>query len=118
MKRSKKPGYKKPVLGFFKKIGQAPLKHVKEFESADNKGYKVGDLLKADLFKAGDFVDVTGTSIGKGFQGGMVRWNWSGGPAARQAPCITAVSVLSVPVQTLPAFIRGSICPAIWAWIL
>jgi large subunit ribosomal protein L3 len=35
-----------------------------------------------DLFKAGDFVDVTGTSIGKGFQGGMVRWNWNGGPAA------------------------------------
>ena len=73
---------KKPVLGFFKKIGQTPLKHVKEFESADNKDYKVGDLLKADLFKAGDFVDVTGTSIGKGFQGGMVRWNWNGGPAA------------------------------------
>jgi large subunit ribosomal protein L3 len=72
----------KPVLGFFKKIGQTPLKHVKEFESADNKDYKVGDQLKADLFKAGDFVDVTGTSIGKGFQGGMVRWNWNGGPAA------------------------------------
>ena len=72
----------KPVLGFFKKMGQAPLKHIKEFESADNKDYKVGDQLKADLFKAGDFVDVTGTSIGKGFQGGMVRWNWNGGPAA------------------------------------
>ena len=72
----------KPVLGFFKKAGQTPLKHIKEFESADNKDYKVGDQLKADLFKAGDFVDVTGTSIGKGFQGGMVRWNWNGGPAA------------------------------------
>ena len=42
-----------PVLGFFKKVGQAPSKHIKEFESADNKDYKVGDLLKADLFKAG-----------------------------------------------------------------
>ena len=73
---------KKPVLGYFKKIGLSPLKHIKEFESADNKDYKVGDQLKADLFKAGDFVDVTGTSIGKGFQGGMVRWNWNGGPAA------------------------------------
>jgi len=72
----------KPVLGYFKKIGQTPLKHIKEFESGDNKDYKIGDQLKADLFKAGDFVDVTGTSIGKGFQGGMVRWNWSGGPAA------------------------------------
>ena len=72
----------KPVLGYFKKVGQTPLKNVKEFESTDNKDYKIGDLLKADLFKAGDFVDVTGTSIGKGFQGGMVRWNWNGGPAA------------------------------------
>ena len=33
-----------------------------------------------DLFKVGDFVDVTGKSKGKGFQGGMKRWNWSGGP--------------------------------------
>lgn len=73
---------RKPVLGFFKKIGQGSLRHIKEFESADNKDYKVGEVLKADLFKAGDFVDVTGTSIGKGFQGGMVRWNWNGGPAA------------------------------------
>lgn len=73
---------KKPVLGFFKKNGVNPLKHVKEFASTDNKEYKVGQELKADFFKAGDFVDVTGTSIGKGFQGGMVRWNWSGGPAA------------------------------------
>src|SRR5580693_333586 len=40
----------KPVLGYFKKLGQTPLKHVKEFESADNKDYKVGDQLKADFF--------------------------------------------------------------------
>lgn len=72
----------KPRLGFFKKSQITPLKHIKEFKSSDNKDYKVGQELKADFFQAGDFVDVTGTSIGKGFQGGMVRWNWSGGPAA------------------------------------
>ena len=72
----------KPVLGFFKKIGVTPLKYVREFKSTDNKDLKVGQEFKADFFQAGDFVDVTGTSIGKGFQGGMVRWNWSGGPAA------------------------------------
>ena len=72
----------KPVLGFFKKNAVNPLKHIKEFASTDNKDYKIGQELKADFFQAGDFVDVTGTSIGKGFQGGMVRWNWSGGPAA------------------------------------
>ncbi len=71
-----------PQKGFFKKIGIGPLKVIKEFRSTDNKDYKVGQEIKADLFKAGDFVDVTGTSIGKGFQGGMKRWNWSGGPAS------------------------------------
>lgn len=73
---------KKPQLGFFKKNGVSPLKRIREFSSTDNKEYKVGQEIKVDLFKAGDFVDVTGTSIGKGFQGGMVRWNWGGGPAA------------------------------------
>jgi large subunit ribosomal protein L3 len=72
----------KPLLGFFKKNNVNPLKHVKEFESTDNKDYAVGQEIKADVFQAGEFVDVTGTSIGKGFQGGMVRWNWNGGPAA------------------------------------
>lgn len=72
---------KKPQLGYFKKLGVAPLRVIKEFESSDNKDYKVGQELKADVFKPGDFVDVSGTSIGKGFQGGMKRWHWSGGGA-------------------------------------
>jgi len=71
----------KPRLGLFKKIGVAPLRTIREFRSTDNKDYKVGQEIKADIFKPGDFVSVTGTSIGKGFQGGMKRWNWSGGPA-------------------------------------
>ncbi len=77
---SKESRFNKPSLGFFKKIGVVPLRIIKEFRSTDNKDYKVGQEIKADLFKAGDFVDVTGTSIGKGFQGGMKRWHWSGGP--------------------------------------
>jgi len=71
----------KAQIGFFKKIGITPSRIVREFYSTDNKDYKVGQELKADFFKAGDYVDVTGTSIGKGFQGGMKRWHWSGGPA-------------------------------------
>lgn len=70
----------KPRLGFFKKIGVSPVRYVQEFRSTDNKDYKVGQEIKADFFKAGDFVNVTGISMGKGFQGGMKRWNWSGGP--------------------------------------
>lgn len=78
---AKESRVKKPQLGFFKKNGVAPVRIKKEFRSSDNKDYKVGQEIKADVFKAGDFVDVTGVSIGKGFQGGMKRWNWSGGPA-------------------------------------
>ncbi len=72
---------KKPEQGYFKKIGVSPVKYIQEFRSTDNKDYKVGQEIKADFFKAGDFVNVIGTSMGKGFQGGMKRWHWKGGPA-------------------------------------
>ena len=71
---------KKPQVGFFKKINIAPRKFIREVIKDPAKEYKVGDELKVDLFKAGDIVDVTGVSIGKGFQGGMKRWHWAGGP--------------------------------------
>lgn len=71
---------KKPLLGIFKKIGIGPRKFIKEVVRDISYEYKVGEELKVDLFKAGDFVDVTGISIGKGFQGGMKRWGWHGGP--------------------------------------
>ena len=72
----------KPEQGFFKKIGVAPVRVMKEFESSDNKDYSVGQQLKVDIFKPGDYIDVTGMSKGKGFQGGMKRWHWVGGPAS------------------------------------
>lgn len=71
---------KKPMLGYFKKIKVAPQKFVKEVSKEDGREYKVGEELKVDLFQAGDFVDISGISIGKGFQGGMKRWHWHGGP--------------------------------------
>jgi large subunit ribosomal protein L3 len=70
---------KKPLLGYFKKMNIAPRKVIREVLKEPNKEYKVGEELKVDLFKPGDFLDITGTSKGKGFQGGMKRWNWSGG---------------------------------------
>src|SRR3989338_8037901 len=69
----------KAQLGYFKKLGVSPARVAQEFASTDNKEYKVGQELKADFFRPGDYVDVTGNSIGKGFQGGMKRWGWSGG---------------------------------------
>ncbi len=71
---------KKPIAGYFKKLNQNPHRFIRETGKDPAKEYKVGDILKVDLFKAGDFVDVSGVTIGKGFQGGMKRWNWGGGP--------------------------------------
>ncbi|MCX7662104.1 MAG: 50S ribosomal protein L3 [Candidatus Omnitrophica bacterium] len=71
---------KKPLLGFFKKINLPPLRVIKEFKLAEEKQYEIGQKLTVEIFKEGEFVDITGTSIGKGFQGGMKRWGWSGGP--------------------------------------
>ena len=72
----------KPELGFFKKISVNPLKIIKEFDSTNNNDYKVGQEIKADIFEPGDFVNITGITKGKGFQGGVKRWNWTGGPSS------------------------------------
>ncbi|MFH1996616.1 MAG: 50S ribosomal protein L3 [Candidatus Omnitrophota bacterium] len=69
----------KPDRGRFKKAKLTPLKFVREIRTDDVSAYKVGQKIEADIFASGDYVDVTGVSIGKGFQGGMKRWNWSGG---------------------------------------
>ncbi|MFA5085092.1 MAG: 50S ribosomal protein L3 [Candidatus Omnitrophota bacterium] len=64
----------------FKKAGVNALRFVRELRIDDVSGYKIGQKVEADLFAKGDFVDAVGTSIGKGFQGGVKRWNWAGGP--------------------------------------
>ena len=73
---------KRPLLGHFKKAGVKPKKFIKEIRISDKDNYKIGREIKVDIFKEGDFVDVSGITIGKGFQGGMKRWGWSGGPAS------------------------------------
>lgn len=80
LKITKEKRVRKSAKGFFDKIKVAPLKFIKEVSKDPAVEYKVGDEIKADLFKAGDFVDVSGVSKGKGFQGGMKRWHWAGGP--------------------------------------
>lgn len=76
----KERNLKRPVAGYFKKLNITCRRWIRQVSKDPQKEYKVGEELKADVFKAGDFVDITGTSIGKGFQGGMKRWHWHGGP--------------------------------------
>ena len=67
----------KPMAGHFKKADVAPKKVLKEFRLENIADVNVGDILKADIFAAGDRVDVVGTSKGKGTAGVIKRWNFS-----------------------------------------
>jgi large subunit ribosomal protein L3 len=77
---AKETSLKKPASGYFKKLNIAGRKYIREVLKDSAGQYQIGQELKADIFKEGDFVDISGVSIGKGFQGGMKRWHWHGGP--------------------------------------
>ena len=89
----------KPLKGHFAKADVAPQKVLKEFRFADTSAFEVGSVVKADVFAAGDKVDVIGTSKGKGTAGAINRWNFSRlkethgtGPVARHAGSLGACS--------------------------
>ena len=63
----------KPELGHLKKAEVAPKKHLREFNLDNAAELNIGDIVKADTFKVGDFVDITGTSKGHGYQGVIKR---------------------------------------------
>jgi large subunit ribosomal protein L3 len=72
----------KPRAGYFKKIGVAPQRVLREIrleKTEKLEGYQVGQTLTVEMFAAGEIVDVVGTTKGKGFQGGVKRHGWSGG---------------------------------------
>ena len=70
----------KPQLGFYKKIGQKPSVFVREIPFEANDKVIIGQQLTVDIFKEKDFVDIAGTSIGRGFQGVVKRHHFKGGP--------------------------------------
>lgn len=89
----------KPEKGHFDKANVAPKKVLKEFRLEDDSALNVGDIIKADIFAAGEKVDVVGTSKGKGTAGAIKRWNFSRlkeshgtGPVARHAGSLGACS--------------------------
>ena len=72
----------KPLTGHFKKANVAPVKILKEVRIAESKDEtKVGDRVLVENFKAGELVDVSGVSKGRGFAGGVKRWHYAGGDA-------------------------------------
>ena len=78
----KEKNLNKPMKGHFAKADTAAKKYLREFRLGDISSLNVGDEIKADIFEAGEKVDVTGISKGKGFAGPMKRWNLHRGPMA------------------------------------
>ena len=92
----------KPAAGHFAKANVAPKKVLREFRLESIDGMNIGDILKADVFTAGDHIDVVGTSKGKGYAGTIKRWNGhrlreshGTGPVSRHAGSMGACSTPS-----------------------
>ncbi len=71
----------KPAAGHFKKAGVAPVRKVEEFDLTPGEELNAGDEVKASIFQEKEWVDVVGTSKGKGYQGVMKRHGFGGGKA-------------------------------------
>lgn len=78
-KPAKKNLLNKPQLGHYAKAGVVPLKYLREMRLVDADNYEVGQEIKADIFEAGEYVDITGISKGKGFAGSIKRHGQSRG---------------------------------------
>jgi large subunit ribosomal protein L3 len=69
----------RPLMGHCKTAAQGAFSYLRELRLDDIDKYNVGDTISADIFNVGEIIDVTGTSIGKGFQGVVKRWGFKGG---------------------------------------
>ena len=92
----------KGEMGHLNKAGVSPKKHLREFDLDNAAELNIGDIVKADTFQAGDFVDITGISKGHGYQGVIKRWGaqrlketHGSGPVARQIGSLGATSHMS-----------------------
>lgn len=95
----------KAEVGHLKKAGAAPMRHVVEFRDetlgAEEEGPKIGDDVTVASFEAGQKVKVSGISIGKGFQGGIKRHNFSRGPVTHGSHNVRAPG--SIGASAFPA---------------
>lgn len=94
----------KPKLGHTKKANSAPKRFLREIRGVDTNAYTLGTEVKADLFEAGEIVDVTGISKGKGYQGVIKKNNQHRGPMAHGSKYHRGVGSLGTmrPMRVLP----------------
>ncbi|MFK8183544.1 MAG: 50S ribosomal protein L3 [Phormidesmis sp.] len=77
----KEKALNKPKLGHLSKSGASPVRHLREYRTTEKDGaFELGQALAADRFEAGQLIDVSGISIGKGFAGNQKRNNFRRGP--------------------------------------
>lgn len=72
----------KALIGHCRTAGQGVFRYLRELRIDNVDNFNVGDKIEASLFQAGEYIDVTGSSIGKGFQGVIKRWGFKGGRAS------------------------------------
>lgn len=106
-KKTKKGNFSrgnKPETGHLKKANTTPKRFLRELRGVNVSEYSLGQVIKADIFSAGEMVDVTGTSKGKGTQGVIKRWNQSRGPMSHGSQYHRGVGSLGtmLPMRVLP----------------
>ncbi|MBS4167454.1 50S ribosomal protein L3 [Parachlamydia sp. AcF125] len=101
----------KPLQGHYAKAGVEPRRFSGEFRVEDSAEFSLGQELKVDLFKEAGYLDVTGVSKGKGYQGVMKLHNFGGGPAAHGSGFhrhAGSTGMRSTPGRCLPGGKRAS----------
>ncbi len=121
LKSQEKHGYKAVQVGYgddvkeknlskayktnFSKNNLKPKRWLREIRLTPDENFTLGQEIKADIFKAGDLLDIQGKSIGKGFAGGMKKWHWRGGPGTHGSTShrrIGSIGASSFPSRTWP----------------
>ena len=101
----------KPAKGHVAKANTAPKRFIREFKNVELGEYEVGKEITVDVFQAGDIIDVTGTTKGKGFQGVIKRHGQSRGPIT----VLVTIVVLGQWVQLhLTVYSKTNVLLAVW----
>ncbi len=96
----------KPEVGHLNKAGVSPKKYLREFALDNGSRAELGDVVKADMFQVGDFVDVTGTSKGHGYEGVIKRCGAIQRKEPRRRPCPPSCRLHGLGHRSLP-YLQG-----------
>ena len=100
----------KPAIGHTKKANTTPKRFLREIRGVNVNEYTLGQIIGVDVFEAGEIVDVTGTSKGKGFQGVIKRHNQSRGPMGHGVQrTVQNLEIVSVDTENNVILVKGNV---------